>query len=64
VRAASHDKRSSIVRTDPAPASGRGKTSVTAALARQTAREGKRVRVFEAGPDFINPRAAAALFRP
>jgi cobyrinic acid a,c-diamide synthase len=36
-------------------ASGQGKTSVTAALARKLAREGQRVRVFKCGPDFIDP---------
>ena len=38
-----------------APASGQGKTSVTAALARWHARAGKRVRVFKTGPDFLDP---------
>ena len=38
-----------------AVASGQGKTSVTAALARRLARQGKRVRVFKCGPDFIDP---------
>jgi cobyrinic acid a,c-diamide synthase len=38
-----------------AVASGQGKTSVTAALARKLARMGKRVRVFKCGPDFIDP---------
>ncbi len=38
-----------------APASGQGKTTVTAALARYHARQGKRVRVFKTGPDFIDP---------
>ena len=42
-----------------APASGQGKTTVTAALARQAAREGKRVRVFKTGPDFIDPMILA-----
>ncbi|WP_198651412.1 cobyrinate a,c-diamide synthase [Dyella sp. C11] len=38
-----------------APASGQGKTSVTAALARWHSRQGKRVRVFKTGPDFLDP---------
>ncbi len=38
-----------------APASGQGKTSVTAALARWHTRAGKRVRVFKTGPDFLDP---------
>jgi cobyrinic acid a,c-diamide synthase len=42
-----------------APASGQGKTTVTAALARQAVREGKRVRVFKTGPDFIDPMILA-----
>ncbi len=38
-----------------APASGQGKTSVTAALARWHARQGRRVAVFKAGADFLDP---------
>jgi cobyrinic acid a,c-diamide synthase len=38
-----------------APASGQGKTTVAAALARLAARSGQRVRVFKTGPDFIDP---------
>lgn len=42
-----------------APASGQGKTSVTAALARWHARQGRRVRVFKTGPDFLDPMMLA-----
>ncbi len=42
-----------------APASGQGKTTVTAALARLHARQGKRVRVFKCGPDFLDPMILA-----
>lgn len=38
-----------------APASGQGKTSITAALARWHTRQGRRVRVFKTGPDFLDP---------
>ena len=38
-----------------APASGQGKTTVAAALARLHARQGRRVRVFKCGPDFLDP---------
>jgi cobyrinic acid a,c-diamide synthase len=38
-----------------APASGQGKTTVTAALARLHTRDGRRVRVFKCGPDFLDP---------
>ncbi|MEO7493780.1 MAG: cobyrinate a,c-diamide synthase [Massilia sp.] len=48
-------------------ASGQGKTSVTAALARKWKRLGLRVRVFKVGPDFIDPllleRASGAPVR-
>ena len=50
-----------------AVASGQGKTTVTAALARKLVRSGKRVRVFKCGPDFIDPmlleRASGAPVR-
>ena len=36
-------------------ASGQGKTTVTAALARYHTRNGRRVRVFKVGPDFLDP---------
>ena len=36
-------------------ASGQGKTTVTAALARKLVKLGQRVRVFKTGPDFIDP---------
>lgn len=39
-----------------APASGQGKTTVAAALARLHARQGRRVRCFKCGPDFLDPR--------
>jgi cobyrinic acid a,c-diamide synthase len=42
-----------------APASGQGKTTVTAALARLHSRAGRRVRVFKCGPDFLDPMILA-----
>lgn len=38
-----------------APASGQGKTTATAALARWHVQQGRRVRVFKTGPDFLDP---------
>lgn len=38
-----------------APASGQGKTTVTAALARLHSRQGRKVRVFKCGPDYLDP---------
>ena len=42
-----------------APASNHGKTTVTAALARFHADQGRNVRVFKAGPDFLDPTILA-----
>ncbi len=39
-----------------APASGQGKTTVTAALARYYKNQGKRVCVFKTGPDYLDPQ--------
>jgi len=38
-----------------APASHSGKTTITAALARHWTQQGKKVRVFKTGPDFLDP---------
>lgn len=38
-----------------APASGQGKTTFTAALARYHRNQGRKVRVFKTGPDFLDP---------
>lgn len=43
-----------------APASGQGKTTATAALARWHRMQGKRVRVFKTGPDFLDPMVLEA----
>ncbi|SIT48089.1 Cobyrinic acid A,C-diamide synthase [Paraburkholderia piptadeniae] len=42
-----------------APASGQGKTTITAALARHHRRMGRNVRVFKTGPDFLDPMILA-----
>lgn len=39
-----------------APASGQGKTTLTAALARHLTQRGKKVRVFKTGPDYLDPQ--------
>lgn len=39
-----------------APASGQGKTTVTAALVRLLKKQGKLVRVFKTGPDYLDPQ--------
>ncbi len=39
-----------------APASGEGKTTITAALARYLKNQGKVVRVFKTGPDYLDPQ--------
>lgn len=43
-----------------APASGQGKTVVTAALALAHRKLGRRVRLFKCGPDFLDPMVLAA----
>ena len=42
-----------------APASGSGKTSLVAALARLHTRQGRRVKMFKCGPDFLDPQIHA-----
>jgi cobyrinic acid a,c-diamide synthase len=42
-----------------APASGHGKTTLVAALARLHTRLGRKVRVFKCGPDFLDPQIHA-----
>lgn len=42
-----------------APASGQGKTTITAALARYFTQQGKVVRVFKTGPDYLDPQILA-----
>lgn len=42
-----------------APASGQGKTTITAAIARYFSNQGKIVRVFKTGPDYLDPQILA-----
>lgn len=42
-----------------APASGQGKTTITAALARRHRQQGRRVRVFKCGADLLDPNILA-----
>ncbi len=42
-----------------APASGQGKTTITAGLARLFRNRGRQVRVFKTGPDFLDPMVLA-----
>jgi len=42
-----------------APASGQGKTTLTAALARLLTQQGKTVRIFKTGPDYLDPQILA-----
>ena len=42
-----------------APASGQGKTTITAAIARYFSAQGKIVRVFKTGPDYLDPQILA-----
>lgn len=44
-------------------ASGQGKTTATAALARKLIRQGQRVKVFKTGPDFLDPMLLKAACR-
>src|SRR5438128_6010491 len=67
VRAAYDEGEDMAVSTSSCPAllvsgcaSGQGKTTVTAALARYHSRAGRRVRVFKTGPDFIDPMVLEA----
>lgn len=43
-----------------APASGEGKTTITAALAKFHKNQGRKVRVFKTGPDYLDPMILAA----
>lgn len=42
-----------------APASGQGKTTITAAIARWFSNMGKKVQVFKTGPDYLDPQILA-----
>jgi len=42
-----------------APASGQGKTTITSAIARYFSEQGKVVRVFKTGPDYLDPQILA-----
>ncbi len=60
----SEDKKTVKSTTCPAlflsaPASGQGKTTITAALARLLTRQGKIVRIFKTGPDYLDPQILA-----
>ena len=52
---ASNDARTCAAVMISAPATGQGKTTVAAALARLYARTGRTVRVFKCGQDFLDP---------
>ncbi|MGI4984504.1 MAG: cobyrinate a,c-diamide synthase [Janthinobacterium lividum] len=54
-----HDSLSCPALFISAPASNQGKTTITAALARHHRRQGRRVRVFKTGPDFLDPMILA-----
>jgi cobyrinic acid a,c-diamide synthase len=51
----SHQHRRCPALLISAPASGQGKTTLTAALARHHSNQGRRVQVFKTGPDFLDP---------
>jgi len=54
-RTLSHPARTVAALLVAAPASGQGKTTVVSALARLHTRQGRKVRVFKCGPDFLDP---------